>query len=587
MDTAARTCALLSCLAVAAAGVTATPNSDKCPTTYYIHEYNVHTGRATDVTGVTTQTPLKSAPGLTGGEFVSRDHLYRERHRWQRRVHHLQTQLVAEKTKRLEQLDRFLEAHGRETGSRVAATNSTPVGDRRQKPQADRGENTLYKEDAKVILNKATTPERAQKRDQFGADERSGDAINALEVELLLNTFTEDFSKSLRKLTSELGSVRRKYLHVYRTNKRLSLDYQRLRQEVGMSKGQMSRLQLFQESEIQRLKWRLGNATEMWRNATASVEERVLELCGRSNGSGCPSDTPTVGTVKVEKIDPNVVTDKQREERRLNYLKEAKTRVTGVNSDSPATLAATASMMSSDAMVDAGIRVSMWYLDHIASQRPKDCSDIDIWTQRQTPVQTVYLVNKTFAVTVLCEDGWTLLQRNVEGTDYSSPRTWNDYKFGFGSLEREQFWIGLQYLSLFSEQDDYQLKIDMLQSSDFEHVYSEYAYFKVANERDGYRLDVSDNSGTAGDIFGLNCETPLVNHPFSTVDKAFDTRYQKVANEYEAGWWYPFSMPETGDDGMPSPCFSNLNHRSPWYCGEERGVRVATVSMKIKPNSKV
>ena len=384
MDTAARTCVLLSCLAVAVA-VAVTPDSDKCPTTYYIHEYNVHTGRATDAAGLSTQTPLKSAPGLAGGEFVGRDHMYRERQRWQRRVHHLQTQLVAEKTKRLEQLDRFLEVRGRETepGPGDTATNSTPVGERRQKPQADRGENALYKEDAKVILNKGAT----QDRDQFGDDERrNGGAINALEVELLLSTFTENFTKSLRKLKSELGSVRRKYLHVYRTNKRLSLDYQRLRQEVGMSKGQMSRLQLFQESEIQRLKWRLANETERCRNATASVEQRVVELCGRSNGSGsgsgCVSEPPSVATVKVEKIDPSVVTEKEREERRLNYLKEARTRtrtpapMVGVNSDGPVpaqapVLAASAPAMSSDAMVDAGIRVSKWYLDYIASQRPK------------------------------------------------------------------------------------------------------------------------------------------------------------------------------------------------------------------------
>ncbi|KAK2191434.1 hypothetical protein NP493_53g13011 [Ridgeia piscesae] len=365
MDTSARTCVLLSCLAVA---VAVTPNSDKCPTTYYIHEYNVHTGRATDAAGLSTQTPLKSAPRLAGGEFVSRDHMYRERQRWQRRVHHLQTQLVAEKTKRLEQLDRFLEVRGRETeaGPGDTATNSTPVGERRQKPQADRRENALYKEDAKVILNKGTT----QGRDQFGEDERRNGAINALEVELLLNTFTENFTKSLRKLTSELSSVRRKYLHVYRTNKRLSLDYQRLRQEVGLSKGQMSRLQLFQESEIQRLKWRLGNETERCRNATASVEERVLQLCGRSNGSGCASEPPSVATVKVEKIDPKVVTEKEREERRLSYLNEARTRAPVPMAPAPV-LAASSPAMSSDAMVDAGIRVSKWYLDYIASQRPK------------------------------------------------------------------------------------------------------------------------------------------------------------------------------------------------------------------------
>lgn len=368
MDTASLACVLLLCLAVAATSVS---DGDKCPTTYYIHEYNVHTGRAADATA-TKQTTLKSPPRLAGGEMVSRENLYRERQRWQRRVHHLQTQLVAEKTKRLEQLDRFLEIRGSETGS--GAGNSTAIGDRRRKPQANQRENTLYKEDAKVILNKDTTSDQTRRRHQFGsADERDGGGdvgtINALEVELLLNTFTENFSKSLRKLTNELSSVRRKYLHVYRTNKRLALDYHRLRQDAGNSKGQMARLQLFQESELQRLKWRLGNETETCRNATASVEERVRELCGRNNDSGCSSQTPNVATVKVEKIDPNVVTEKQREARRLSYMNEERAPVTAVNNDAPAAVAS--SGMASDAMVDAGIRVSKWYLDYIASQRPK------------------------------------------------------------------------------------------------------------------------------------------------------------------------------------------------------------------------
>ena len=113
-----------------------------------------------------------------------------------------------------------------------------------------------------------------------------------------------------------------------------------------------------------------------------------------------------------------------------------------------------------------------------------------MWTQRQTPVQTVYLLNKTFAVTVLCENGWTLLQRNAEGSGHDSPRTWNDYKHGFGSLERDPFWIGNEYLALFSEQDDYQLKVDMYRSSDFYHVYSEYAYFKV---RTCYTVNVEND----------------------------------------------------------------------------------------------
>ena len=358
MDTALRMCIFLTCIA---GGVTATlgGKTQKCPITYYIHEYNVNPGRASGSTA-TTEKPLISPPVLAGGEFVSRDHLYKERQRWQRRLHHLQTHLVAEKTKRLEQLDRFLEVRSQETASSSNATSDS------QKPQADRGGNTLHKEDVKAILNKA---DRTTRTEQFSSDERAAaTTINALQIELLLGTFKENFTKSLAKLTSELGSVRRKYLHVYRANKRLSLDYHRLRQDVGMSKGQMGRLQLFQQSEIQRLKWRLGNETEMCRNATASMEERVAQLCVRTNDTGCPSQAASLNNVKIEKIDPNVVTEQQREERRLSY--EEKSHTKGINNDAPSSLTAV-SAVSTDVMVDAGIRVSKWYLDYIASQRPK------------------------------------------------------------------------------------------------------------------------------------------------------------------------------------------------------------------------
>ena len=356
MDTALRMCILLAGIA---GGVTA--KTQKCPITYYIHEYNVNPGGPSEST-VTTEKPLISPPALSGGEFVSRDHLYKERQRWQRKLHHLQTHLVAEKTKRLEQLDRFLEVRSRET-----ASNDTV--DSRQKPQANRGANTLHKEDAKATLNKAVRPGRTARTDQFSSDERAATTINAMQVELLLNTFKENFTKSLGKLTSELGSVRRKYLHVYRANKRLSLDYHRLRQDVGMSKGQMWRLQVSQHSEIQRLKWRIGNETESCRNATASMEERVAQLCVRTNDTGCPSQAASLTDVRIEKIDPNVVTEKQREERRLSY--EEKALMNGINNDAPVSLVAASSVVSTDTMVDAGIRVSKWYLDYIASQRPK------------------------------------------------------------------------------------------------------------------------------------------------------------------------------------------------------------------------
>ncbi len=104
-----------------------------------------------------------------------------------------------------------------------------------------------------------------------------------------------------------------------------------------------------------------------------------------------------------------------------------------------------------------------------------DCSEIDRWTQRQTPVQQICPLGPEAPMTVFCHEDWILIQRNEVGmkapflrfqcgatksrqgvfdascakslqerTHGHQLRGWEDYKWGFGSLtdDRNHFWIG-------------------------------------------------------------------------------------------------------------------------------------------------
>ena len=234
----------------------------------------------------------------------------------------------------------------------------------------------------------------------------------------------------------------------------------------------------------------------------------------------------------------------------------------------------------------------MWSCSEVCVAFISDCSDIDYWVQRTEPVQTIYLMNKTIPVRVLCEEGWTVIQRNINTGTPTGPqdiRTWEDYRIGFGklSLEADTFWIGNDYLSLLTRenQQDYQLRIDMRRQSDFDYLYSEYAYFQVDPRNVWYRLSVGDCSGTAGDILGLFSTTNLDSEPFSTPDKSRAEVYGLKARAYRVGWWYPNVPSHMGPYDTPEPCFTNLNTPSPWYCGQDdEAVLLASVTMKIKPS---
>jgi hypothetical protein len=59
------------------------------------------------------------------------------------------------------------------------------------------------------------------------------------------------------------------------------------------------------------------------------------------------------------------------------------------------------------------------------------------------------------------DGGWTVFQKRDDfELEEDFYRTWLEYKRGFGDLERE-FWLGNDRLSMLTNQDLYQLRIDL------------------------------------------------------------------------------------------------------------------------------
>ncbi|XP_060558349.1 ficolin-1-like [Ruditapes philippinarum] len=126
--------------------------------------------------------------------------------------------------------------------------------------------------------------------------------------------------------------------------------------------------------------------------------------------------------------------------------------------------------------------------------------------------------------------GWVVFQRRLNGTtDFY--RNWNEHKNGFGDLNGE-FWLGNEHLSLLTSDGRHELRIDM---EDFEgnSAYAKYSKFKVYQEEDNYKLEVSGYSGTAGD--SLDYHNGMM---FSTYDRDQDTASDNCAKSWHGAWWY-------------------------------------------------
>ena len=154
------------------------------------------------------------------------------------------------------------------------------------------------------------------------------------------------------------------------------------------------------------------------------------------------------------------------------------------------------------------------------------------------------------------EEGmWTVIQKRFNGSvDFN--RNWTDYKNGFGDACGE-YWLGNEVIHQLTANKTYKLQIIMTDWNSFTK-YAKYDTFSLADEANGYRLNLGSYSGNAGDSMAIHN-----NSKFSTGDRDNDDNptISNHAVHYSGAWWY--------SDGLQSNLngLYYLSHENPAHDG--------------------
>ncbi|KAK0141902.1 Fibroleukin [Merluccius polli] len=194
---------------------------------------------------------------------------------------------------------------------------------------------------------------------------------------------------------------------------------------------------------------------------------------------------------------------------------------------------------------------------------PRDCSDYLHRGHQSSGLHMVTPDPRYRPFPALCDmeshgGGWTVIQRRQDGS-VSFNRTWAEYRDGFGEMSGGEFWLGNEKIHFLTRARDMVLRVEL---EDFEGVreHAEYGQFRVASERQRYRLSVGGYSGSAGDALRFSKHYDHHNRAFTTPDRDHD-RYLSgnCGAYYSSGWWFDSCMA------------ANLNGR--YYVGKYKGVR--------------
>ncbi|KAK3774246.1 hypothetical protein RRG08_050751 [Elysia crispata] len=170
--------------------------------------------------------------------------------------------------------------------------------------------------------------------------------------------------------------------------------------------------------------------------------------------------------------------------------------------------------------------------------------------------------------TVTDGGGWIVIQRRSKG-DVDFYRGWEEYKNGFGDL-RGDFWLGNRHIHRITSSGSYELRVELVYQK--KSYYARYGLFLIADEENGYRLNVGDYSGTAGDDLAYSN-----GRKFTTLDRDNDSFHVNCANHHSGAWWYGVCA------------HSNLNGRwkktgydGPWWIKLSKGNPVSYTEMKVR-----
>lgn len=132
------------------------------------------------------------------------------------------------------------------------------------------------------------------------------------------------------------------------------------------------------------------------------------------------------------------------------------------------------------------------------------------------------------------DGGWIVIQTRFDGlVDFE--RTWKEYRNGFGNVDSEH-WLGNNFIRQITQNNDYELKIEMTGYATDEYATVKYSPFRIGSEDEKYKLYVGKFSNG-----GVPTPERLLLHNgsmFTTIDSDNDDWPYNCADYARGGWWY-------------------------------------------------
>ncbi|KAJ8033368.1 Fibrinogen-like protein A [Holothuria leucospilota] len=152
------------------------------------------------------------------------------------------------------------------------------------------------------------------------------------------------------------------------------------------------------------------------------------------------------------------------------------------------------------------------YFYYQQPEYPRDCTEVNNQCSTYN-VSGVHLIKpdgypepfEVYCDNAVDSGGWTVIYRIQDGAVLFN-RSWTEYKTGFGFLSQE-FWIGNDKLSFLTNQNTYELRIDVTSSNDLSFCIT-YNRFRVSDEFSEYKLtSVGEYNGKRDEIDHFLCPT--------------------------------------------------------------------------------
>ncbi|XP_065911130.1 ryncolin-2-like [Dysidea avara] len=167
------------------------------------------------------------------------------------------------------------------------------------------------------------------------------------------------------------------------------------------------------------------------------------------------------------------------------------------------------------------------------------------------------------------DGGWIVIQRNIKDGVNTFNKTWKEYEEGFGDLNGDKLWYGLNLLNYLTKSGHWELRIDFqFDNHTWSHLH--YNTFSVGSASQKYPLIIEGFTGiTPIDFVAIH---PLNGTKFSTADNDNDDwGAGNCATDQGSGWWY-YECSRIHPNRQPP----SLRHKSKWY-------NVLKIEMKIRP----